>query len=454
MFCPRCGTTNPDGSRFCEGCGNILENNTAPAPEQQYAPPATNPDGGQQPKPDVVINIPKVDTDKVKNTIMAKKGIIIPIAAVLLAFIVFIGIGSSLSSPEKVVKSYFQALTESDYDAMYNYMALPDSELVSEEAFAAFMESKWTEEGNPYQGITNFDVQDITEEYSYLNGNREEERQNPVRTYLITSVDKMTGDTKSFTVDLIEQDTKTLLFFDNYKVSSAGYISRNVRLYVDVPAQVTLDGVTLAEPTINEDGYSIYTIEAIFRGDHTLQIVSDLFEPYETSIYFYGDDSEEEVDAKRSMELKENILTTLETKAGNDVKTMYANALAQKPFSADMIKTSPLYTDLSSRYNSLTEHLRPNEDGEGVNSMRFTEAKMYSSYGKPYSIYTDDNGNMAVSFTMSFAYDYTATSYDYWDDEYTKNDRSSNASVNVNYAFINGEWVLENMSDCNFYFYY
>ena len=43
---------------------------------------------------------------------------------------------------------------------MYNYIALPDNDLVSEEAFSAYMEAKWSDEGNPYQGITNFEVQE------------------------------------------------------------------------------------------------------------------------------------------------------------------------------------------------------------------------------------------------------------------------------------------------------
>ncbi len=42
MFCPNCGKSNPDGSKFCENCGtNMLESNGVQqaAPQQPVAPP-------------------------------------------------------------------------------------------------------------------------------------------------------------------------------------------------------------------------------------------------------------------------------------------------------------------------------------------------------------------------------------------------------------------------------
>ncbi|HEX9745281.1 MAG TPA: zinc-ribbon domain-containing protein, partial [bacterium] len=38
MFCPNCGTENPDGSKFCTSCGkNMLEKaESGPPPELKY----------------------------------------------------------------------------------------------------------------------------------------------------------------------------------------------------------------------------------------------------------------------------------------------------------------------------------------------------------------------------------------------------------------------------------
>ena len=32
MFCPKCGKQNEDSARYCQGCGNALQGETAPAP--------------------------------------------------------------------------------------------------------------------------------------------------------------------------------------------------------------------------------------------------------------------------------------------------------------------------------------------------------------------------------------------------------------------------------------
>lgn len=40
MFCPNCGKSNPDDSKFCESCGtNMLEPVAAPPVQPAYAPP-------------------------------------------------------------------------------------------------------------------------------------------------------------------------------------------------------------------------------------------------------------------------------------------------------------------------------------------------------------------------------------------------------------------------------
>lgn len=48
MFCPKCGTQNPDGTRFCRSCGAQLSHDVAsarraPGPTSAPAPPARRP---------------------------------------------------------------------------------------------------------------------------------------------------------------------------------------------------------------------------------------------------------------------------------------------------------------------------------------------------------------------------------------------------------------------------
>ncbi|HAL73726.1 MAG TPA: hypothetical protein DCM45_01380 [Clostridiales bacterium] len=43
MFCPNCGKSNPDDSKFCENCGSNLLETAAPPPPVQPAPAFTPP---------------------------------------------------------------------------------------------------------------------------------------------------------------------------------------------------------------------------------------------------------------------------------------------------------------------------------------------------------------------------------------------------------------------------
>ncbi len=54
MFCPKCGTSVPDGSKFCETCGNnmqLAEQENQAQPETQEATPQYEPPKPVQPEP-------------------------------------------------------------------------------------------------------------------------------------------------------------------------------------------------------------------------------------------------------------------------------------------------------------------------------------------------------------------------------------------------------------------
>ena len=50
MQCPRCGTVNPEGAKFCRGCGNALTT-AAPTPTAEQAVPAAAPAPAAPPRP-------------------------------------------------------------------------------------------------------------------------------------------------------------------------------------------------------------------------------------------------------------------------------------------------------------------------------------------------------------------------------------------------------------------
>lgn len=47
MFCPQCGYKNEDTSKFCQGCGNRLENGGKSAAQPKASPPPPTPPAGK-----------------------------------------------------------------------------------------------------------------------------------------------------------------------------------------------------------------------------------------------------------------------------------------------------------------------------------------------------------------------------------------------------------------------
>ncbi len=88
MFCPECGTKNPDGSRFCENCGTALEQ---VEPKKRMK---------KQRKP-------------LSKFFMAEVGILV------IAIIACVGIYKMNLSPEKVAENYVKACNNGDWNAVY-----------------------------------------------------------------------------------------------------------------------------------------------------------------------------------------------------------------------------------------------------------------------------------------------------------------------------------------------
>ncbi len=454
MFCPECGKPNPEENQLCQFCNAPLIDNSAPVA------PTTPGQSTAATKNDIVINLPKVDSAKAKSFLSAKKFIIIPVVAVLVIVIAFASIGSSLFSPEKTVEAYYNALLEGDYDEMFKYTALPEGEFITAEAYTNAMKSIFEDEQMQLKNYGSFQIKEASAEYYddyyddfYDGGNsNKEENSSPFRYYLVEFYDRNSGNTYTDEIMLIEQESKKLLFFSDYKVSSEGLVARDASVAVSGDVQVAIDGKILENPSTDEDGYNVYTIDAIFEGDHTITLTSDLYEPYEGEVGFYGDFDKTYIDASEVMQIKADILTTLEAQALSDIVVMYTNAMGQLGFPQDALKLAPNNENVVESYNELLNNVALKEDGTGLLSITFTSAEITSSYysdGKDYSVSVDENGNTTISFEAVLTYDYTSAHSVGWFNPQIENQTGTrNEEMRFNYVYSDGAWALSYLSHC------
>lgn len=468
MICPNCGTANADGSRFCEECGTLLVSSNPVTPvttdstQNSVQQPAQNNNQGAA-KPEMVLTIPKIDGAKSKDFLKKKLFIIIPVVVVLVALITFIGIGSSISSPEKVVEKYVEALAVNDYATMYECMALPEGKLINEEAYENYMLNSFGESGNSFEGISKFRIEEIRSEADlpedlddlreYQENSGEYDETAPVRNFSVSAVDPVSGYREIGTFSLVEQEEKTMLFFNQYKISAGDYVVQNVKIYTDSFAKLYIDDILLEEKATNEDGLTYYEIDAAFRGMHKLTLTSDIFETYETEISLYDSEDSESVYLADEANINQNVVSDLEAKAFETVKNIYASAAGKKTADSLGIKVASYYTEFAEEYADVVDKMTLSEQGTGLKAIAFTSGAIEDGdYTNCYTT-TDDQGNLIAYFDLEVAYNYTTLSRGFFSTEIKENKGSYTDEIRFRYAYIDGDWYLAGLNDVCVYTY-
>ena len=466
MFCPNCGKANLDDSNFCEDCGTLLVDNTV-AFDQSGAPAypeATDETPAAPAAPP--FTMPEIDIKKFFNE---KKTIIIPVLAAIVAVVAFMIVGSSLSSPDRVAKKYFKAVTTNDYEAIYESLAVPDNEIINKDSFVKYMEADYEANGNSFEGVTNYKVEQLRTQQSNMSAGggfnlfgdknqmtsqqSDEKPDDRTLEYEVSIVDRMTGNESTHQLILVKQEKKVLFFFDTYKVSSKDYIVTNVVIRTDKKGTMKIDGAATKVKPRKIDNYYTYTFSAFYKGEHKLEFVTDLFDTYKTSFSTYN--SNEELNFDPDLILKESIQTQLKDKANEDYVAFYTTALNQKNFSSLNIACTDDFKDnLKDRYNSVKESLVRNEvDGTGINTLTFTDYEFSSSYSYPVTYEYNSDKLLVASLSLTISYDYNATEDQGWfETEIVTFDESGDVSPSFSYTYDDGQWKMSGLGSYNIRF--
>lgn len=459
MFCPECGKPNPDGSNFCQFCGEHFNESVDSSPCQNESQPNDSyqpNDFGENPVSngsDLIVNIPKADFSKIVSTIKTKKNIVIPVLSVVVLLIAFFSIGASVTSPKNVAKKYFEAMTKSDYETMYNYVAAPKGDFVNKAAYVKYIENQFSETGNSFEGIKNFDIyeyENINNVQSYFDYDYNEDEQHSTftRIFIVECVDDVTGYSSTYQIELVKQTGKSFLFFDKYKVALGNSVCQNLSLKVPNGFSVSVDDIALSNPTTDENNLDVYVIATIFNGQHKVKVQSSITEPYEMDMYFSGNDSVESFDFS-DFSLNDAALKSLEDKAVADLKRMYDCAVKAAPFSnLSILSTEEYADDLHDNYEYLCDHVTGYYEGTGLKSISFSEYSIKNDEGKKKHSLFNDKG-LAVSFSLEYGYNYSESVYVYGEPSLKTEKSSNTGSTQFSYRLVNGNWILNGLSYYN-----
>ena len=451
MFCPECGTKNDDDARFCENCGTKLQEQEITQGKEQGQNQAQT-QVQAQPKPANVVP---------RQPMSSKTKMILVLAAlVVVAIIVFSVVGNKLTDPERIALNYFKDVASADWEKVYNYYDLSESEFVNKSMYKKAVEK------NEKIDYTNYAIKNDNDLSNLLESNDTDNSKNQgiSRKIKIEYALKNSNDTNlTYTVKLVKAKKKKLLFFDNWKVVPEDMLAKDYSIRTLKNVTVKLDGIELSDKYLKEKSsnsesesssnyeskLNTYEIPSLFKGNHKIEFTGKFIEKYKdnikvsaTSDYCYS---------YTNPEIKESIVEELEDKSEDVVKKLYEAAIDNKEF--DSLELPYKFykdnkDDIEDRYDDLVDNM----DKTSYSS----EIAVKSIDLKEFEI-TDDNSYIdegTISATIAYKSEYEAEFAKKVEDKEEKKKDEGNVSGTISYKYDDGEWKISRIYLSRIYYYW
>lgn len=426
MFCPECGTRNPDQAVFCENCGtkiNINMEQSGKASTEQKKAPGIMSHGEDPVKSEVlhhdagkpvraneasVPGYPRKPVSKVRKLILAE---LLLLAVVCFSFY---KLGMASTSPQRVALEFVQNVNDKDWNAIYDRLWIMEDKFTSREMMVKGLPS-----GDPVKA-KNYSISDI------------EISENGKGT--VVWVDFMVpgmSESTSIPVSLVKDEEKRFFLFDTWKVVP-DFMAYDYEVKVPKGSKVTLGGILLDDSyLVEKDDYiSYYSIPAIFAGDYEILVSQEPLEDYVEQVNTaYGYFSLQ--DLYLSNETQKDLME----RTGKIFEETYEAAFVDKDFNdishlfqGEKTKTNPQNAVLKEEYEVLAEYLRVGIEGIA------RRLDVYPSTASTVLLIENDGINVTVRIPI--------------DGEYEENYQGSNYYGSVYgtafyyYTYTNGEWMI------------
>jgi hypothetical protein len=128
-------------------------------------------------------------------------------------------IAFQMTKSEKVAKDYFEALKSQDFETVYSYLDLEDSEYINKDNFV-----KIQEDSNNFSNIGDYEVvPSISSKLKLSSLNTNSEDLITIQ-YNINDLDEP----QKLKIHLLKQPEKKFLFFNTWKVDASDYVANHI----------------------------------------------------------------------------------------------------------------------------------------------------------------------------------------------------------------------------------
>ncbi|MCR5485805.1 MAG: zinc ribbon domain-containing protein [Clostridiales bacterium] len=398
MYCPECGTKNPDENKYCLNCSaRLIDNSVASGAAPAFDIHRVKSDLGAV-RGKARNALEKVDKEKASASFdnLTRNKKLLPAlgvtAAVIALAVIFAAVGKSITSPKNIADKYFKSYISANYEKMYSCLDVTDSEFVNKNTFAVYMQNR----SDSLTDVTNYE---LTELYGDSYYNDVAESADLKKTFNVTYYINGKSSGNYMNIVLIKSSDKKLFFFDDYKVTLENLVVNNVKILTPAGAEITLDGVKIdkkyREKASEETSWcDVYTVSAMFGGEHAFLVSGSVYKDSEVTEYVAGGS-----EITLTAELSNAAVLTLKTRSESVIKAFYTGASIKKPFGELGIVDGT--GEIEEKYNELTDQFSEKNVIEGV--VTKTEFD---------SVYADNAGNYSADADIEYTYNYSQTGYD------------------------------------------
>ena len=130
----------------------------------------------------------------------------------------------------------------------------------------------------------------------------------------------------------------------------------------------------MKDPTIqdSEDKVAIYTVDAIFSGEHKITVTGDLINAFEKKVNISRSDDTINVGEYDSFYLRNTAANNIIDIAAGDLQSMYNAAIAGKSFNDSGVSLASDNRNISEKYNNLASYAKK-DNGGGLKSITFSK---------------------------------------------------------------------------------
>lgn len=392
--CPHCHEVNASDAQYCTRCGKPLSSASGYQQAGSFSGKA------QQ-----------------ARTSGSRGHLLAPIlSAVVLAGSLFGGwfLMHKAYAPENTVRTYMTYLVNGDYQKAFAMLDPEETDFISADQFR---------EVDAQMDLGNVDDFSVKKKSGSSGQTGQALQESAVYTVTLQEG----GQDRQKDVTLVKTGKKHFLFFDEWAISDASLIARNVSVQVPEGASVSMNGITLdasLKQASDASGTDTYVIPELFQTAYELRMLKSGFE--EVSAVVIVSENGQTIQLSE-MGLSEENVRTLQQQAVTDVGRIYTAAMNGAPFT----EVSGLFAESGSRTENEEAYdtLRRSLSGETVVSdLNLSNIQAFS-----------DTSESGVNMTFDVQMEYALRSAGYSSPVRTSQSRKN---TYLSYVSEDGQWRL------------